>query len=250
VWGEHVHHGLWERGDEPPLEAALNLSRHVADAAGIADGDRVVDVGCGYGATSRWLAAERGARVTGLTLSAAQASAFPPADGAALLVRDWLANELPDASFDAVVSIEVLSHMPDKERAFAEIARVVRPGGRIAIVDWLTREAPSAREVRWLLRPICEEGHLPSMHAPSEYERFLRDAGLEVLGYEDLSDRAWRTWLVVLRRIVPVLARDPRLFWRLLRSPDRVFALSLVRIPVAYRTGAMRLGLFTACRPD
>jgi tocopherol O-methyltransferase len=215
----------------------------------VADGDRVVDVGCGYGATSRWLAAERGATVTGLTLSAAQASAFPPAPRVELLVRDWLRNGLGDGAFDAVVSIEVLSHMPDKERAFAEIARVVRPGGRIAIVDWLTREHPSAREERRLLRPICEEGHLPSMHAPSEYEAMMRAAGLEVLGYEDLSGRVWRTWLVVLRRLPGVLLRDPRLFARLLRSPDRVFALSLVRIPVAYRTGAMRLGLFTARRP-
>jgi tocopherol O-methyltransferase len=184
-----------------------------------------------------------------LTLSAAQAGAFPPAAGVELLVRDWLANELPGAAFDAAISIEVVSHMPDKARAFAEIARVVRPGGRVAIVDWLTREDPTPREERLLLRPICEEGHLPSMHAPSEYEAFMREAGLEVLGYEDLSDRVWRTWLVVLRRLPGVLARDPRLLVRLLRSPDRVFALSLVRIPVAYRTGAMRLGLFTARRP-
>lgn len=187
--------------------------------------------------------------MTGLTLSAAQAGAYPPADGVELLVRDWLANDLPDASFDAAVSIEVLSHMPDKERAFAEIARVVKPGGRITIVDWLHREAPTPREVRRLLRPICEEGHLPSLHAPSEYEAMMRAAGLEVEGYEDLSDRVWRTWLVVLRRLPGVLARDPRLFWRLLRSPDRIFALSLVRIPVAYRQGAMRLGMFTVRKP-
>ena len=249
MWGEHVHHGLWERGDEEPLEAAVALSRRVAETARIGRGHRVADVGCGYGATARLLAAERGATVTGLTLSAAQASACPPVPGVELLVRDWLDNDLPGAAFDAVISIEVLSHMPDKPRAFAEIARVVRPGGRVAIVDWLTREAPSEREVRHLLRPICEEGHLPSLHAPSEYEAFLREAGLEVLAYEDLSDRVWRTWLVVLRRLPGVLARDPRLALRLLRSPDRAFALSLARIPIAYRTGAMRLGLFTARRP-
>ena len=186
--------------------------------------------------------------MTGLTLSAAQAGAFPPADGVELLVRDWLANDLPDAAFDAAVSIEVVSHMPDKARAFAELARVVRPGGRIAIVDWLTREDPSGREERWLLRPICEEGHLPSMHAPSEYEALMREAGLEVLGYEDLSDRVWRTWLVVVRRLVPLMLRDRRLAGRLLRSPERVFALSLLRIPLAYRLGSMRLGLLVAER--
>jgi tocopherol O-methyltransferase len=208
----------------------------------------VVDVGCGYGATSRLLAAERGARVTGLTLSAAQAAAAPPRDGVELLVRDWLANGLPDASFDAAVAIESLSHMPDKPRAFAELGRVVRPGGRVALVDWLTREEPGRADTRLLLRPICEEGHLPSMHSASEYEALLRDAGFTVLGFEDLSDRVWRTWIVVLRRLLPLMARDRRLGAALLRSPERVFALSLVRIPLAYRLGSMRLGLLVAER--
>jgi tocopherol O-methyltransferase len=248
LWGEHVHHGLWTTGSETPDEATRQLTRRVADAAGVAAGQRVVDVGCGYGATSRLLARERGAAMTGLTLSAAQATAYPPVPGVELLVRDWLDNALPDAAFDAAISIEAISHMPDKPRAFAELARVVKPGGRVALVDWLTREGPSPREVRWLLRPICEEGHLPSLHAPSEYAAYLREAGFEVGGYEDLSERATRTWAIVARRLPGVLARDPRLFARLLRSPDRVFALSLARIPLAYRVGAMRLGLFSARR--
>ena len=215
------------------------------------EGAEVVDVGCGYGATSRLLARERGARVTGLTLSAAQAEAGArdAPDGVRLLVRDWLSNDLPGEAFDAAIAIESLSHMPDKPRAFAELARVVRPGGRVAIVDWLTREEPGRAETRLLLRPICEEGHLPSMHSSSEYEALLRDTGLTVLRAEDLSARAARTWTVVARRLVPLLARDRRLRSELLRSPERVFALSLARIPLAYRLGSMRLGLLVAERP-
>ena len=249
VWGEHVHHGLWEPGTRrSPEEAARALALRVADAAAIGAGDRVADVGCGYGATARLLARERGAAVTGLTLSAAQASAYPPVGGVELLVRDWLDNGLPDDAFDAAVAIESLSHMPDKPRAFAELARVVRPGGRVVVVDWLTREDPGPRETGLLLRPICEEGHLPSMHSASEYEELMRASGLRPTGFEDLSDRVWRTWLVVLRRLVPLLASDRALARRLLTSPERVFALSLLRIPLAYRTGAMRLGLLTAVR--
>jgi tocopherol O-methyltransferase len=208
----------------------------------------VVDVGCGYGAGARLLAAERGAQVTGVTLSAAQAAAAPPRDGVELLVRDWLDNGFADGAFDAAIAVESLSHMPDKPRAFAELGRVVKPGGRVALVDWLTREDPGRAETRLLLRPICEEGHLPSMHAASEYEALLRAAGFDVLGFEDLSDRVWRTWLVVLRRLLPLMARDRRLAARLLRSPERIFALSLVRIPLAYRLGSMRLGLLVAER--
>ena len=248
MWGEHVHHGLWTTGRETPEEAAAALSRHVGDAARIGAGQRVVDVGCGYGATSRLLARERGARVTGLTLSAAQAGAFPPAEGVELLVRDWLDNGLQDGAFDAAIAVESLSHIPDKPRAFAELARVVRPGGRVAVVDWLTREEPTRLEVRRLLRPICEEGHLPSLHSTEEYAQLLSSAGFEVVATEDLSDRVWRTWLVVLRRLVPLLARDRRLLRELARSGELPFARSLVRIPLAYRVGSMRLGLLVAER--
>ena len=57
----------------------------------------------------------------------------------------------------------------------------------------MNREQPTPREVRWLLRPICEEGHLPSLHAPSEYVELLRESGFTGIAYEDLSARAART---------------------------------------------------------
>jgi tocopherol O-methyltransferase len=246
VWGEHVHHGLWERGDESPEQAAVALARRVAEAACVAQGDAVVDVGCGYGATARLLARECGAEVTGLTVSPAQAAAAPPCDGVTLLVRDWLDNGLPDASFDAAIAIESLSHMPDKPRVFGELARVVKPGGRVVVVDWLARERAGAIERRLLLDPICREGRLPALHAASEYVAFLREAGFTVTGFDDLTRRAVRTWAVVARRLPVVLARDPRLLaaaW-----PERAFLPSLARIPVAERIGAMRLCLLAAQR--
>ena len=226
----------------------MALTRYVADAAQIGAGDTVVDVGCGYGATARLLADERGAHVTGLTLSKAQARRAAPTPGVRILVRDWLDNGLFNARFDAAIAIESLSHMPDKPKAFAELARVVKRGGRVVIVDWLTCDAPGAARRRLLLRPICEEGHLPSMHSSAEYAALLDDAGFTVDRTEDLTDRAARTWSVVARRLPVALATDERLRRRVLRSGELRFGLSLVRIPLAYRLGAMRLGLLAGVR--
>ena len=246
VWGEHVHHGLWTTKHDPPALAARALAERVADEARVRVGTQVVDVGCGYGATARLLARERGATVTGLTLSAAQAAAAPPQPGVTIHVRDWLDNGLPAAAFDAAIAIESLSHMPDKPRVFAELARVVRPGGRAVVVDWLAREHPSALERRLLLDPICREGHLPGLHPASDYAALLRSSGFTVTGFEDLSRRVVRTWAVVARRLPGVLLRDPPSIpaaW-----PERAFLFSLARIPLAERTGAMRLAMFTAER--
>jgi tocopherol O-methyltransferase len=253
IWGEHVHHGLWERGDESPERAARALALHVA---GHLHGARTVcDVGCGYGGTSRLLAERFGAEVTGVTISPRQfewARGRPAAGPApSFVLSDWLEAGLPDASFDGVVAIESLSHIADKERAFAECARVLRPGGRLVVCDWLTAERPSRRARKLLLEPICREGRLPSMASVSEYAQLMRGVGLEVTGVEDLSDRVGRTWAICRRRLALRLLRDGEARRVLLGSgnPDRRFALSMFRIPVAYRAGAMRLALITANRP-
>lgn len=256
IWGEHVHHGLWETGEETPAEATRALIDLVADRAAIDAGGsaRVCDVGCGYGGTARVLYERRGADVTGLTVSRAQfAYASERADERSLrfLCRDWLANELPASSFDAVIAIESLSHMADKPRAFAECARVVAPGGGVVVCDWLAGEAPSRLQRQALLEPICREGRLPSLASAREYEELAQAAGLRVESFEDLSSRVGRTWLICLRRLLRRLATDPEARRFLLgpRNPDRAFALSMVRIPLAYRTGAMRLGVLTLSRP-
>ena len=73
IWGEHVHHGYWVSGRESAAEAADALTRLVGERLGVAAGQRLVDIGCGYGATAAAFA-RTGAEVTGFTLSAAQAA--------------------------------------------------------------------------------------------------------------------------------------------------------------------------------
>lgn len=256
IWGEHVHHGLWETGEETPAEATRALIDLVAARAGLVGGGgaRVCDVGCGYGGTARVLRETRGAEVTGLTVSRAQfayASERAGEGGLRFHCRDWLANELPASSFDAVIAIESLSHMADKARAFRECARVVGPGGRVVVCDWLAGETPSRVQRQAFLEPICREGRLPSLATAREYKALAQEAGLRVERFEDLSGRVGRTWLICLRRLGRRLAVDPEARRFLLgpRNPDRAFALSMVRIPLAYRTGAMRLGVLTMSRP-
>jgi tocopherol O-methyltransferase len=250
IWGEHVHHGLWRTGRETPLEACVALSAAVADRLALKPGDTVCDVGCGYGGTSRILA-DMGAQVTGLTLSEKQltyANSAHPRANPTLMVRDWLENGFPDAGFDAVLSIESSEHMVDKPLFFAEVARTLKPGGRFANCVWLSSENPSPAAINHLLEPICREGRLPSMGSESEYRAMMAKAGLEVTGFEDLTAQVWRTWWLCLTRAVKGIATDRayRAFLLDPRNSDRSFAITLLRILWAYRSGAMRYGLFAA----
>ncbi len=258
IWGEHVHHGLWRTGRETPEEATRQLVDLVAAEAGVASGEAVCDVGCGYGGTARLLAATYGARVTALTLSRAQydyARALVDdalGGGVDYRLADWLANDLPPDAFDAVIAIESASHMADRRRLFAEAHRVLRPGGRLVACVWLSGEAPRPWERRLLLRPIVREGRLAGLDPASAYRTWIETTGLVLERFRDLSRQVRRTWPICLRRLAGRLVTDAR-YRRFLLSAaheNRVFALTMLRIYAAYRTGAMRYGLFTAHKPD
>ena len=252
LWGEHVHHGLWETGRETPLEAVAKLSRMVAARAAIRAGDRVCDVGCGYGATARLLAAEFGAQVTGITVSEKQHAAAAAAGGAEFVLGDWLENVFPDAGFDAAIAIESTEHLPDVAKGIREMARVLMPGGRLVICAWMAGPSPRAWQRRHLLEPVCREGRLVGMGDEADYRAWIADAGLELRRVEDLSRQVRRTWPLCIRRTAAGFFRDAGLRRYLLddHRRNRVFARTLVRIWLAYLAGALRYAVFTAVKPD
>ena len=160
IWGEHVHHGLWERGDESVDDAVLNLIRDVARRGRIVAGKRVCDVGCGYGGTVRVLEAEFGANVSAITISSAQYRYAIAQRGVArspeYLLGDWASNELPSGVFDTVTSIESSEHMQDKPMCFAQAHRVLKTGGYFVVCAWLAVENPTRAHQRHLLEQFVE----------------------------------------------------------------------------------------------
>jgi cyclopropane fatty-acyl-phospholipid synthase-like methyltransferase len=251
IWGEHVHHGFWLRGDESQALAVRQLVALVASEAHIGAGTRVVDIGCGYGATARLLAEERGANVNGITISPAQhALAVERSLGREnprFFLGDWLSNELRDDTFDAAIAIESSEHMADKPRFFAQAHRVLRDGGRFVICAWLACEQPTAKQERWLIEPICREGQMPHLGSASDYRRLAEAAGFKIERVQDVTRGIARTWPLVLRTSLLNLAHKPAyvrfLFNR--HARNRIFALTIVRLWLAFRSGAMRYGVFT-----
>jgi tocopherol O-methyltransferase len=249
LWGEDVHHGLWRTGRESVAEAVTALSELVGRTLDFAPGDALVDIGCGYGATARRFAAQ-GAIVTGLSLSATQIAHAVPSENVTLIVQDWLASALPEAAFDGAYAIESSEHMVDKPAFFAEAFRVLKPSGRLVVCAWLAADPVPRWQADHLLRPICEEGRLPSMGTAAEYEAMARASGFVARSYSDISASVAKTWTICLWRFLRAFATRAEVRRIALSGRNGIFALSLPRLILAYRTGAMRYGVFCFDVPE
>ncbi len=195
-----MHYGYWDEQVRSHSEALLRLNAVLAERAQITDADIVLDAGCGVGGSALWLVAEHGARVLGITLSAAQAREARAhagkrrlAERVAFEVRDFTGTGLPDGAFSVVWAIESVCHASDKAAFFRETYRLLRPGGRLIMSDFF-RAAPRAHEAdermyrRWL-----DGWAVPDLLTPTELEAVASSAGFHDIALSEATNHVRRS---------------------------------------------------------
>jgi tocopherol O-methyltransferase len=254
IWGQHIHHGLWLEGGETPEEAVRKMVELVAQKADLRSGERVIDIGCGYGASARLLAEKYGAAITAITMSAVQhafAQSTGPRPELTYVLGNWYSLEFAPDSFDLAIAIESGEHMPDKVEFARRAFRVLRPGGRFLLCAWLSADRVSKWQTDFLMKPICSEGRIPNLATAQEYIDAATEAGFRAADSQDLTDRVKRTWWIAIRRFVGRMFHDRRYrgFFFDGKLRNRIFALAVVRIWLAYQVGAMRYRIFRFDKP-
>ena len=197
LWGEHLHHGYWIRGDESKEKAQLQLIEHLAQLAEVKRGADILDIGCGFGASSIYLAKRFNATVTGITISPVQVEM---ANQAAALERLEAKFLLMDAEamdfqrrFDVLWSVESISHYQNLPGFFASAAKLLKPGGTFAMTDWFKKENLTPEETRKNIVPI-EKGMFVELQSMNEYEKLLTSNGLQIVHREVLNKNCAKTW--------------------------------------------------------
>jgi tocopherol O-methyltransferase len=252
LWGQHIHHGLWE-SDESPRQAQVQLIERLAEAVDIRAGSLVLDVGCGMGGTSIHLARSLGCQVTGLTLSPVQRAWARLAARLAgvgrqthFLCQDAETLDGYARAFDVVWSVECTEHLFDKPAFFQRVAGWLRPGGHAAICAWLASAEPHSPENARQLYEVCEGFLCPSLGTAEDYQAWMSQAGLKPRAFVDLSEQVTRTWEICCRRV----RRSGMRFIAQCAGTSMVrFVDRFETILNAYRTGAMRYGFFVAQAP-
>ena len=250
LWGEHIHHGYWIDGKETKQAAQLQLIDYLAKAAGISQGSTILDVGCGMGGSSVYLAERYHAQVTGITISPVQVEiasrdAAKRKVSASFLLMDAEAMTFKDR-FDVVWSVESISHYQDVPGFFASAGKLLKPGGVLALTDWFKRSNLRPTEHAKSIAPI-EESMLVTLHTMETYQGWLEEIGFAVTHREILNDRCIRTWDITLE-----ILKDKKL-WQLAARHGAKFVTHLRgfrALRAGFTTGHFVYGALVARKPS
>jgi tocopherol O-methyltransferase len=253
VWGEHMHHGYYGADGtvkKDRRQAQIDLIEELLSWAGVGQATNILDVGCGIGGSSLYLAEKFHAAATGITLSPVQANRATERAAAAGInarfqVADALAMPFADGSFDLVWTLESGEHMPDKRQFLQECCRVLKPGGTLLMATWCNRPTeppnqPLSADEQKHLQDIYRVYCLPYVVSLPEYEAIAHSLPLHSIRTADWSTAVAPFWDVVIDSAV-----TPSAIFGLLRSGWTTIqaALSLGLMQRGYQRGLVRFGL-------
>ena len=252
VWGEHMHHGYYGPDGKQRKErrqAQIDLIEECLAWAKVQTASQILDVGCGIGGSSLYLAEKFGASAEGITLSPVQANrATQRAEAAGLSQRvgfqvaDALAIPYPDESFDLVWSMESGEHMPNKQKFLQECYRVLKPGGKFLMATWCHRPTPPAltpdeqQHLEKIYRVYC----LPYVISLPDYAQIAQETGFTAIQTADWSEAVAPFWNIVIDS-----ALTPAALIGLVQSGWTTIqaALSLGLMSRGYERGLVKFGL-------
>ena len=180
--GEHIHHGYFLDPADTKEVAQARLIDLLIERSGLVSESQILDVGCGIGGTSRYLAKRLGCSVTGVTMSGQQVrlarelsekeagpgqkktgeSGFTGlGDGSVRFLEldaekmgDFFNEPATKATFDCVCIAEGMSHLPDKELFFRNASMLLNGGGKLVVADWFKAEGLTDVQMEADIKPI------------------------------------------------------------------------------------------------
>ncbi len=257
LWGEHVHLGHYGL---PPKHKDFRKAKEsfvyeLAQWSGLSKlppGSNVLDVGCGIGGSARILAKAYGFNVLGISISSAQIaraeSLSSEEDNCSFKVMDALNLQLDTGSFDAVWSVEVGPHIPDKQRYADELLRVLRPGGVLAVADWNRRDSSNGRLnlfERVVMNQLLNQWAHPEFSSIKEFRNHLNSSAFSsgAIQSADWTIATLPSWTESIwegvRRPGAIISLGPKAFLKAFREVPTILLMRW-----SFGTGLMQFGVF------
>jgi tocopherol O-methyltransferase len=213
IWGEHMHHGYYGRSGNYKMnrrQAQIDLIEELLIYAKVSDAQNILDVGCGIGGSTLYLAQKFNCDAVGITLSSVQVARAKErakeanlSEKAQFLRANALEMPFKDNTFDLVWTLESGEHMPDKKKFLEECYRVLKPGGKLIMATWCHRSTNSLAgeltdDEKRHLENIYQAYYLPYVISIPEYEKIVHNCGFKGVKADDWSMAVAPFWDVVI----------------------------------------------------
>lgn len=272
TWGEHMHHGYYglngqHRKDR--RQAQIDLIEEMLTWANVSEAQTILDVGCGIGGSTLYLAEKFSAQAVGITLSPVQAQrASERAQEKGILLHPWnsfvekgveamiapavhfqvtdaLATPFPDSSFDFIWSMESGEHMPDKQAFLRECYRLLKPSGTFLMATWCHRPidnlaGPLTESEERHLERLYQLYHLPYVVSLPTYNELAA-----AIGFRDLRCADWSRQVEFFWQDVVQSALDPKVIAGIVQAGKETMrgTAAIALMTTGFNRGLIRYGL-------
>lgn len=253
-----IHFGYFDDSIHRHRESLTKMTEVLASHVAISSEDRVLDAGCGVGGCDLWLAEHLGCRVTGINITPYQ---LQVADNAArqlgrdrlvsFVLTDFTRAGLREGCFTVVWCLESVVHAQDKEEFVAEAWRLLSPGGRLMIAEYMMRDESSlTQDEQAIMEPWLEGWAMPSLLSGRQYRQLLSRVGFDPIEVLDITEHVepslnrLEAWTRRLRSAASLLHR-----LRIVNSEQVKNANAAAAQMRAFRMGLWRYKVILAHRP-
>ncbi len=199
-----LHFGYYDTDHKTHDDAVLNLNAQLAQLINVKKNDSVLDAGCGVGGSCIWLAKNIGSKATGVNITSRQVERATQnalergvSDKTNFVVSDFTKTPFANNSFTVFWGIESIVHAQDKQDVLNEAFRLLKPGGRLVIAEYLLPEKKLSPAHRNLLNKWLNGWSMPKLESDASYEMMLKKSGFESVKIVDWTEHV----LPSLRRL-------------------------------------------------